>query len=133
MEKGMLATAQSHNRRLNSAFGNNKTCFSGQYQYKQLFSSDQPNNSPRQKKEQELSKPRPEAKFTEPGACKYYVQKWFFRHRCQQIKRLNVMASEKSNDSEDEQFHDTLYEETTENTTPSKLKTLNSCKYLSKK
>jgi hypothetical protein len=41
------------------------------------------------------------------------------------------MAAEESNNSEDEQFHGTLPKETTVNTTPSKLKTLNSCKYLS--
>jgi hypothetical protein len=117
MEKGMLATAQSHNRRLTLAYGNNKTGFSGQFQSKPRFSSDLPTTSPGQKKEHEPPKPKPEAKFTEPGACKYCGQKWFFGHRYQQFKHLNLMAAEESIDSEEEQFHDTLPEETTESPT----------------
>jgi hypothetical protein len=50
--------------------------------------------------------------------CKYCGQKWFFGHRCQQFKRLNLMAAEETNDSEEEQFHDTLPEETPESSPP---------------
>jgi hypothetical protein len=118
MEKGMLATAQSHNKRLLSATGNNKQGFSGQFQSKPKFSSDPITATPGQKKEQEPTGSKPEAKFTEPGMCKYCGQKWFFGHRCQQFRRLNLMAAEETNDSEEEQFHDTLPEETPESSPP---------------
>jgi hypothetical protein len=69
-----------------------------------------------QKREQEPLKPKPEVKFSEPGACKYCGQKWFFGHRCQQFKRLNLMAAEESHDFEEEQFHDPLPEDNTDDT-----------------
>jgi hypothetical protein len=56
-------------------------------------------------------KPLKPAKFNEPGVCKYCGQKWFFGHRCQQYKCLNLMAAEETIESEDEQFHDTSPEE----------------------
>jgi hypothetical protein len=117
MEKGMLATAQSHNRRLTSA-GGSKSGFSGQYQQSKRPPLESAPVVPVQKKETELAKPRPEVKFNEPGVCKYCGQKWFFGHRCQQFKRLNLMATEENNDSEEEQFHDTTPEENTENSSP---------------
>jgi hypothetical protein len=111
MEKGMLATAQSHNRRLNTASGNIKPGFSSQFQSKQRPLPDQATPSLPYKKEQETICPKPEAKFNEPGVCKYCGQKWFFGHHCQQYKCLNLMAAEETTESEDEQFHDTSPEE----------------------
>ena len=47
-----------------------------------------------------------EAKFTEPGQCKYCGQKWFFGHRCLQYKVVNLLTAEEETlqeESPDEQ------------------------------
>jgi hypothetical protein len=114
MDKGMMATAQSHNRRLTLA-GGSKTSFSGQYQQSKRPPIEQTPITTGQKKEQDLTTPRLEAKFNEPGVCKHCGHKWFFGHRCQQFKRLNLMATKENNDSEEEQFHYTIPDRNTEN------------------
>ena len=110
-ELGMQATAQSHNRRLNAA---NQSNFTAPIHPRPTSS---PDNNP--KKDFDNPRTRPEAKFNEPGQCKYCGQKWFFGHRCQQYKSLNVMTADSPQDQEEEEFHDLPQEVTNKpQTTP---------------
>jgi DNA-directed RNA polymerase subunit RPC12/RpoP len=63
--------------------------------------------------------PKPETKMENKprdNNCKYCGQKWFFGHRCQQYKRLNLMTAEGDYESAEEtlQEQDTSEEENTE-------------------
>lgn len=37
---------------------------------------------------------RPEARYKEPGQCRYCGQRWFLGHKCAQYKTLNLLAAE---------------------------------------
>jgi predicted aspartyl protease len=115
MELATQATAQSQNKRVHPTGSNYRGSYSPQYSNKPKPSPDPPGA----KKELEKPRTKPEAKFNEPGQCKYCGQKWFFGHRCQQYKTLNLMATEETQDSEEEQFHDSVNnDEQTEIPTP---------------
>lgn len=102
MEMASQATAQSHNRRLN-AVNTNRNSYNSQFASKPVTTTE----GAVTKKEPDKPKPKFEAKYNEPGTCKYCGQKWFFGHRCQQYKRLNMMATEEDQTQEEETFHDT--------------------------
>jgi hypothetical protein len=99
MELAMLANANGSNRRFNPGAYSNKSNFPGQNQHKPRTILEPATTK------QDSTKPtgKPEIKFREPGVCKYCGQKWFFGHRCQQYKTLNLMATEENEDSSDDQ------------------------------
>jgi hypothetical protein len=72
------------------------------------------------KKEGEKGIPKPEAKFKEPNSCWYCGQRWFFGHRCQQYKSVNLMTAEEQTDQnqEDQMNTNTSEEQETRATSP---------------
>jgi DNA-directed RNA polymerase subunit RPC12/RpoP len=97
MERAANATAL-HNKKMQSNNSYRRSSYAAHPSQKSQTHADQPPA----KRENEKGAPKQEVKFNEPRQCKYCGQKWFFGHRCQQYKRLNLMATEGNDSSEEE-------------------------------
>jgi hypothetical protein len=96
MEQGVNATAQS-NRRMLTAGQYQKTS----YNSLQYSRPKTPSDVSQPRKDSDKFPVKTKTKFREPGACKYCGQKWFFGHRCQQYKSLNLMTAEGDEQQDD--------------------------------
>jgi hypothetical protein len=73
------------------------------YNSQPFFKAKQATETPVTRKEPDKPPTKAEGKTTEPRSCRYCGQKWFFGHRCQQYKKLNLMTSEETEQSDDDQ------------------------------
>jgi hypothetical protein len=101
MEQAVSANSASHSRKFSPV---------SQVQ-KQPYTPFKSRNAPEVGSQKQLDKPpaKLEPRYKEPNLCRYCGQKWFFGHRCQQYKAVNLMTADEHTDFTEDELQDTAH------------------------